>query len=58
MAVPHKVSRRKAVIFKMALVIQELWISQSLKNLSKDMADAIFLDNPIYLTVQYDWTSL
>ena len=42
----------------MALVIYQIRISKSIKNLGKDMADAIFLDNPIYLTVQYDWTSL
>lgn len=58
MTVPHKVSWGKAVIFKMPFIVQELWINQSLENLGKDMADAIFLDNSIYLTVQYDWAGL
>ncbi|EJG38207.1 hypothetical protein AMCSP20_000579 [Streptococcus pneumoniae 2090008] len=36
---------------KMSLFIQEFWNNKSLKNLGKDVANTVFLNNPIYPTI-------
>ncbi|EDK79963.1 hypothetical protein CGSSp9BS68_06510 [Streptococcus pneumoniae SP9-BS68] len=49
--ISHEIGWGKQLIFKMSLFIQEFWGNKSLKNLGKDVANTVFLNNPIYPTI-------